>query len=218
MHLYLYGGHDGSWHKGLESYEARGKMSEKLVFKALYDYCSDFCPGSIDVISDDISVERSEKGKPYFKGLLKSFAADLPQVCFSVSHSGGWWGCLMGCEPVGFDLEVCRKGVEYEKIARRFFTPEEQELILKDGENAFFEIWVRKEAYIKYLGTGLAEGLSSFSVVDDGKLSAQVILKDDRTNRQPCFLRSCEMGEEVKAAYCSADGTQIKKVISMNEF
>ncbi|MBR5001340.1 MAG: 4-phosphopantetheinyl transferase family protein, partial [Firmicutes bacterium] len=29
-------------------------------------------------------------------------------------------------------------------------------------------LWVRKEAYVKYLGTGIGEGLKTFSVVQEG--------------------------------------------------
>jgi phosphopantetheinyl transferase len=50
------------------------------------------------------------------------------------------------------------------KIAKRFFAPEEAEMLLPDPTGAFFPIWTKKEAYVKWTGRGLAEGLSSFSV------------------------------------------------------
>jgi 4'-phosphopantetheinyl transferase len=48
----------------------------------------------------------------------------------------------------------------------RFFTSEEQSYISAspDANIAFYEIWTKKEAYIKYIGKGLAVPLNSFSV------------------------------------------------------
>jgi len=144
-----------------------------------------------------------------------------PAWNYWVSHWGDWWGCLMAEEPVGFDLEACskREKINYEKIARRYFTEEECELVLTDGRDAFFDVWVRKEAYVKYLGSGLAEGLDTFSVAEGGKLTPRVILTDPDRNHparsvKPCIIKPLEIGDRVKAAYCSASGNPIKTVIS----
>ena len=40
-------------------------------------------------------------------------------------------------------------------------------------------MWVRKEAYVKYIGSGLAEGLNSFMVIQNGDFSPCVIVKKD---------------------------------------
>lgn len=199
MYLYLY--HRESNEKGQNSErESRAAFHERLIRQALEDYMDRNGCILPDEILSAVPIAREEKGKPYF--------LDLPAVHFSASHSAGWWGCLMAGEPVGFDLEVCREKVGYEKIARRFFAEEECDLILNAGREAFFDVWVRKEAYVKYLGSGLAEGLASFSVAENGRLSSQVI-----RSRTPCYLHACEIGTGVKAAYCCASGDPVKATI-----
>lgn len=55
------------------------------------------------------------------------------------------------------------------KMAKRFFTVEEAEFINKstDRNSAFFEIWTKKESFVKAVGKGLAIPLNSFSVLTD---------------------------------------------------
>jgi 4'-phosphopantetheinyl transferase len=164
MILYLY------YNENKVESRTRSGMSERLVRKALSDYCRRRLPGISAESLAAIDIAREEKGKPYFQGLPADRSGRIPQVHFSVSHSGNWWGCLMADEPVGFDIEVCRDRVSHEKIAGRFFTEEESDLILSGGPDVFFEVWVRKEAYLKYLGTGLAGGLDSFTVAENGRI------------------------------------------------
>ncbi len=100
----------------------------------------------------------TEHGKPYVK--------EFPDVHFSVSHDGGVWACAVsGCE-VGLDLQkTCDRDTT--RIAERFFHPTEIAwLAEQDSPEEFFRIWAKKESYVKYTGTGLAEGLRHFSVVD----------------------------------------------------
>ena len=88
---------------------------------------------------------------------------------FSVSHSGGWMLLAVGCGcRVGVDLERLRKGIRVDDLARRFLTGHEAEQLLsllsEDREAVFFRTWVRKEAYLKAVGSGVPAGLSRFSV------------------------------------------------------
>lgn len=211
MYLYLYYNQNKKKEQSPGDRGNRLNSSEELVRKALRDYCRRIGLEISDELLDNTMIEREEKGKPYFIGLQE------PSIHYSVSHSGCWWGCLMADEPVGFDLEIIRDKVNYEKIAQRFFTAEECDWILSAGPEAFFEVWVRKEAYVKYLGTGLAEGLDSFTVVTDGGLSVQVVsLNEKDRDFKPCFARPCEIDGIVKAAYCCGSGNSIMETIMIS--
>ncbi|MDR1805701.1 MAG: 4'-phosphopantetheinyl transferase superfamily protein [Clostridium sp.] len=96
---------------------------------------------------------RGEFGKPYFAG--------IEDFHFSLSHSGEYLALATHDSPVGVDIELLRKPDLL--VARRFFTKDEQEYVAED-EKRFFEVWTRKEAYIKYTGMGLRTPLPSFSV------------------------------------------------------
>lgn len=101
---------------------------------------------------------REEGKKPRF--------SQAPEVCFSVSHSGGYWACSFGHAPVGFDLqrwEPCRTAA----LARRFFHPGEAVWLEERGgsEADFFFLWTAKESYLKYTGDGMVKGLDWFNVL-----------------------------------------------------
>ena len=52
---------------------------------------------------------------------------------------------------------------------KRFFTEDERTFVLssKEADEAFTEIWTKKESWCKLSGEGLALPLRSFSVLDD---------------------------------------------------
>ena len=115
--------------------------------------------------SPDLEFSYTEKGKPYLKG------RESPS--FSVSHSGDLWCCGISSLPLGVDIEK-KTPREYERLARRFFHPEEYAFLEEKEFSQFFLIWTAKESYLKYTGEGLGGGLSSFSVVAEGGLAPQV--------------------------------------------
>ena len=214
MYLYLY--HKESFEKknreGAD--QPRSDFSEQLIRSALKDYLWRQ-PGAAEIEPEKIRILKEEKGKPYLV-LTGEGADEILPVHFSVSHSGCWWGCLMAAEPVGFDLEVCREKVNYEKIADRFFAKEESEYIKSRGSEAFYKIWVRKEAFVKFLGTGLAEGLDSFSVISEASFGNRVFAKDKPGRvRLSGTLNSCDVHSGVEAAYCSESGSLMKEIITL---
>lgn len=184
-------------------------LSNRMVLLALEDYLKRTKSALMPENRSSIEILRKEKGKPYFNG--------MEDVFFSVSHSGNWWGCLMSGEEVGFDLEVIRNRVKYEKVAARFFTTEEHQYVLEKGLEGFFDIWVRKEAYVKFLGTGLSTGLKSFSVTRKGELLSKVLILNPESGLESCSLRPCELSEEIRAAYCCESGSQIMKTIMLSD-
>ena len=87
---------------------------------------------------------------------------------FNLSHSERFLAlAIRPSGRVGIDLEVIRHSPDLAAVARRHFTDSEQRAIAtsRDGPTqAFFRVWVRKEALLKAVGSGLALPLDSFSV------------------------------------------------------
>ncbi|MEL7654579.1 MAG: 4'-phosphopantetheinyl transferase superfamily protein [Bacillota bacterium] len=217
MYLYLY--HDeNQLNKRRESSDQgkRSDFSELMVRKALKDYVKRQQLEMRDSDIDQVIIQKEEKGKPYFSLTSGDYSEKRLTTHYSVSHSGRWWGCLMAEERVGFDLEVYRENINYGKIAQRYFTEEEHEFISNAGLDAFFEVWVRKEAFVKYLGSGLAEGLDSFSVIERGCFLSDVIRKEETGKAQLSFkINSLEIQRGVKSAYCSESGNLMKGMITL---
>jgi 4'-phosphopantetheinyl transferase len=88
---------------------------------------------------------------------------------FNVSHSGGL-AMMAFCrdEEVGIDVEKRRPLADGEQIAERFFSKSEtavfKSLPPEQRNEAFFNCWTRKEAYIKAIGEGLSCPLDVFDV------------------------------------------------------
>ena len=93
-------------------------------------------------------------GKPELAG------ENAPQsLHFNVSHSGALAAIAVGRRPVGVDVERIRADLPWPRIAAEFFSPSEvgalEHVAPPDGRRAFFDCWVRKEAYLKAVGVGL---------------------------------------------------------------
>jgi 4'-phosphopantetheinyl transferase len=79
----------------------------------------------------------------------------------SLSHSGDLVACALADHPVGIDLQITSTGHDVAAIAAaRFFSAESEWL---DGQprEAFYDLWVLKEAFLKATGVGLAGGLDT---------------------------------------------------------
>lgn len=151
MYLYVYEGYCGGR-------EGR-KRTEELIRRAAREYIKEEdlrIPGDFD------QILRTPKGKPYF--------SHLP-LEFSVSHTGDLWVCLIADAdfPVGVDVQSIRK-CHMDKIAKRYYTWDEQEFVSSMGEEGFFQIWTRKEAYAKFTGKGITEELAFFSTLKEGSV------------------------------------------------
>lgn len=88
---------------------------------------------------------------------------------FNLSHSHGLalYGVTRSGE-IGIDVERIAPEVARERVAERFFSPQEVEALRALPQRlqpqAFFNCWTRKEAYVKARGDGLRIPLDSFDV------------------------------------------------------
>ncbi len=111
---------------------------------------------ALDIVAPEIKRpviwETDENGKLF-----------IPNSKFYVnlSHSGKYAVCAVSDKPIGIDIQKCAEPDM--RLAERFFSPEEVEYLKSGGD--FFEIWVKKESFVKAVGKGLGMSLSGFSVL-----------------------------------------------------
>ena len=114
--------------------------------------------GVLDIDPSSILFERNEYGKPLLPNT---------DIEFNVSHSRDrLLIAVTSGRSLGVDIEFRRNGIKMDAIADRWFAPAEREFFqgLEDPEIGFFDIWAKKEAYVKALGTGIFKELNSFAV------------------------------------------------------
>lgn len=115
----------------------------------------------------DPGLTAGERGKPYFTA--------IPELHFSLSHSGEFWLAAIATTPLGLDIQQhqpCRR----EALARRFFHQQEQFWLERRDfdEESFFAVWTAKESYVKYTGQGIDDSFAAFSVIAGDALAQQL--------------------------------------------
>jgi len=114
-------------------------------------------------------------GKPQLAGATADSG-----LRFNLSHSGalGLIGWSRGRE-IGVDVEVWRAMRDEAALVRRFFSAAEiaswEALAPAARHAAFFNLWTRKEAYVKALGHGLALPLHSFDMSHEDGAGARLL-------------------------------------------
>jgi 4'-phosphopantetheinyl transferase len=106
----------------------------------------------------EIEFNYSGNGKPHVND---------SDVEFNVSHSGEWVVLAFGRNRnIGVDVEKIKREMDVRAIASRYFAQEEIALIdnAEDQHAMFFQLWARKEAYVKARGSGLFQELNRLSV------------------------------------------------------
>ena len=131
------------------SVRSRSLFSELLLRYALRD-CG-FAPDA------PLEITVGEYGKPRLTG---------GELCFNLSHSADALLCAVSDRRLGADVQ--RIGAAPDVLMERFFAEEERAYVLSSetADEAFTEIWTKKESWCKLSGKGLALPLPSFSVLD----------------------------------------------------
>jgi phosphopantetheinyl transferase len=137
----------------------------------------------MDSAPSDLLVDRtcSLCGAQHGKPRLAGGAHPESELHFSVARSGSCCVIAVSAGPVGVDVEI-RRDLECDAIAAKEFSESEadyiQALPAAVRAEAFLELWVRKEALAKAVGTGLNHDILTTNVL--GR-SARVRLADQGT-------------------------------------
>jgi 4'-phosphopantetheinyl transferase len=110
-----------------------------------------------------LRFSRTPNGKPFLENSLLEFNVSHSRDRLLIAMTQG--------RAVGVDIEFRRDGLSLHAIAKRWFSPEENAFFTaaEHPQRAFFEIWSKKEAYVKALGTGVYKALNTFSVPSGGE-------------------------------------------------
>jgi 4'-phosphopantetheinyl transferase len=118
----------------------------------------------LEIEPAQLSFAYSPRGKPALTGLTGDRA-----LHFNLAHSGGL--ILIAVTRVcalGIDVERIGPASDAEDIAREFFSPREAEelraLPMDRRTVAFFNLWTRKEAWLKATGEGLSDTLREIEI------------------------------------------------------
>lgn len=136
----------------------------EVLQKKLHEFVRSYYKDMYCINDKDIRLEKESGGKPYI-----SINNQVVMLKFNISHAFGVGVVAFSERSIGVDIEKIQE-VDY-RIVRRFFVEPEQRYIL-DGENEekrrkrFFEIWTKKEAYLKCKGCGLAGKLKNTNVLE----------------------------------------------------
>jgi 4'-phosphopantetheinyl transferase len=115
----------------------------------------------------DIVIDEGKDTKP-------SLIADPLGLRFNVSHSGDCAVIALGKASLGVDIEAIGETFDWRCVATHLFHHRERAIIASapEAEQAriFFQFWTLKEAYLKGIGSGSLDDMTSFFVPDAGGL------------------------------------------------
>lgn len=149
-------------------------------------------------IFQNAEIKTGEYGKPYIEGEHFNLAHSGDYVILAVSDS-----CDIGC-----DIERV-KLADYEKLARTVFCENEREMLKKaeDKQDLFFELWTRKEAFMKCIGEGFHFSPSTLDLT----LNPDKVHYKEKT----CFFKEYMLCD-YKIMLCSEDNAFPEKLTTLN--
>ena len=152
----------------------QGKTASENAHRLLRDMLTDIRQESAACTE----ISRDEHGRPF----LKSCPG---RIDFNLSHAGKYAVCAIAVAEheeesprVGVDLEIPHPRISAKRIAERFFAEEEIAYLAEADfrEDLFLDLWTKKEAYLKFVGTGLSGGMKQVSILHAEDLDPAVRL------------------------------------------
>lgn len=160
---------------------------------------------------ESIIFSHNEYGKPELKNTSWQF---------NVSHSHDCALIAIGKHyPLGIDVEYQDRKINPLELCDRFFAEEEIEQLRSVDPHqqikTFFNLWTRKEAFIKAVGMGLSFGLDQFALMGLPQKKPEILhISDKKYQISDWQLRDLPMESPYAAALmCSV---HIKKINRKN--
>ncbi len=105
-------------------------------------------------------IKKNPYGKPYIE--------NIEGLHYNTSHSGDYVGIAISDRVVGFDLQKIDTDKDVMAIAQRVFNEEEvrelKQTSVYNQHDCFYDLWTKKESYMKYTGLGFALPMNYFKI------------------------------------------------------
>lgn len=114
----------------------------------------------LNLPNEALQFSKTPEGKPY--------CTNSTNIHFNYSHTNGRILLAVSDREVGADVELIKNYPT--KVANKVCHEAELKYINESGtscESRFFKVWTRKEAYAKFMGTGLTFNLREFNTLAD---------------------------------------------------
>ena len=148
-----------------------------------------------DCTPDSVKITEGSFGKP---------SCEM-NLFFNISHSGDH--LLLGFSnlDIGVDIERIDPSVDIKRIGKRHFSKIEFQKMMSCAEDervkSFFEIWTKKEAFIKGIGEGLSVPLKDFNVTSpNGKVLWELSPEKNYGN---WYVHDIESNQGFKSAFAT---------------
>ncbi|MBU1170922.1 MAG: 4'-phosphopantetheinyl transferase superfamily protein [Proteobacteria bacterium] len=127
-------------------------MAGKVAVKTLASILK-LCPES------SLLIDAEKSGAP--------FLPDFPHISISISHSGDYAVAAMDTRGLGLalDIEAIEQG-RMKNIMGVAFSEKEISLYKDHEDSTLYLNWTVKEAFLKYIKKGFAEGLKKVEIID----------------------------------------------------
>lgn len=167
--------------------------------------------GYLGIRPETVRFTYGPRGKPFLAPPLDT-SVDARGLHFNLSNSDelALVGFVRGRE-LGVDVEFLRQMNDCEEIAERFFSESERRVLrtipFPAKQEAFFNCWTRKEAYLKAVGEGLAAPLDSFDVtLALGEPPRMLTLKGDAGEAAKWFFHHLRPADDYLGALAIEGG------------
>lgn len=98
----------------------------------------------------------------------KPLLREAPEVHYNVSHAGDWVLLAVAAAEVGIDVERLDPQFAFQDVLDHSFSPAEKTFIECSPvpHHAFYQLWTRKEAFVKATGRGIDAEFNQMPALD----------------------------------------------------
>ena len=139
-------------------YLSASNENRKLSILISQGFAKEKISEEYNIPKENIIFSVTDRGKPFCKS--------HPHIYFSLSHSSNFVALAISDKDIGIDIEKLRSAKA--ELVNRVCSSNEIDTIFsnENPDIKFTEIWTKKEAYLKALGTGIDRELSSIDTTD----------------------------------------------------
>lgn len=133
-------------------------------------------------------LKSSVNNLPYgFGKYKKPYILNNFNYHYNISHSNHYVIVGILCSELGIDIEYYNEKHDYTSTAKGLFSLQDMKYIQRDRRK-FFRLWVAKEAYLKYKGTGFYCDINSIVITgaDDNTIT---LLDQSNMSEHSVFIK-----------------------------